>query len=86
MAEMKFEDALEKLNKIVQALESGDLDLDQAIKKFEEGNKLRQFCEKKLKETERKIEVILKDETTEEQLVTKEVPDTEETTSGNSLF
>lgn len=86
MAEMKFEEALEKLNKIVQDLESGDLDLDQAIKKFEEGNKLRQFCEKKLKETERKIEVILKDKTSEEKLVTKDVPDTEKATSGNSLF
>jgi exodeoxyribonuclease VII small subunit len=58
--EMKFEEALDKLEKTVQKLESGDLTLDQAIKTFEEGTELRKFCEEKLKETERKVEMIIK--------------------------
>ena len=40
MAEQKFEEALEKLEQIVAALESGNLNLDDAIKKYEEGMNL----------------------------------------------
>lgn len=59
--ESKFEDALVKLEKIVQELESGDLDLEKAIKKFEEGSKLRDFCVAKLKETNTRVEMVIKD-------------------------
>jgi len=60
--DLKFEEALERLEKIVEKLESGGLTLDQAIKAFEEGTKLRKFCEEKLKETERKVEQIIEKE------------------------
>ncbi len=62
MKEMKFEEALERLEKIVEKMEGGGLTLDQAIKMFEEGSELRKFCEEKLKETERRVEQIIKKE------------------------
>jgi exodeoxyribonuclease VII small subunit len=61
MAEQKFEDALEKLEEIVTDLESGNLKLDDAIKKYEEGMKLAGLCGKKLAETKKKIEILVKD-------------------------
>ena len=60
MPEMKFEDAIEKLEKIVAELEEGGLPLEKSLKKFEEGIKLSRFCSKKLKEAERKIELLTK--------------------------
>ena len=58
----KFEDALEKLSRIVEKLEEGNLSLDEAIKAFEEGVTLCQFCAKKLDEAERKVALLLKDQ------------------------
>lgn len=58
-----FEKAMKKLEQIVQDLESGELDLEKAIAKFEEGVKLSKFCFDKLDETERKITILLKDQT-----------------------
>ena len=59
--EQKFEDALKKLEKIVDSLESGDIGLDDSLKKYEEGMKLLKFCTGKLDEVEKKIEVLVKD-------------------------
>lgn len=59
MAKVSFEKALEQLEGIVQEMESGDLTLDNALKKFEEGVKLSQFCSKKLEETEKKITLLM---------------------------
>lgn len=60
MAEPKFEKDLEKLEKIVDSLEEGGLPLDDSLKKFEEGIKLSQRCEKALSSAEKKIEVLTK--------------------------
>lgn len=59
-AEMKFEDALKRLEKIVSDLESGELSLDDSLKKYEEGAKLAQFCSKKLETARRKVEILVK--------------------------
>jgi exodeoxyribonuclease VII small subunit len=61
MAKKTFEQSLKQLEQIVQELESGDLPLEKALKKFEEGIQLSRFCSKILEETERKISVLLKD-------------------------
>ncbi|HOU35764.1 MAG TPA: exodeoxyribonuclease VII small subunit, partial [Candidatus Omnitrophota bacterium] len=37
MAEIKFEEALKRLEKIVEELEQGDLSLDEALKKYQDG-------------------------------------------------
>jgi exodeoxyribonuclease VII small subunit len=60
MAEPKFEKDLERLEQIVEALETGGLSLDDSLKKFEEGIKLARRCEKALTDAERRIEILTK--------------------------
>ena len=60
MVQKTFEQSLKQLERIVQELEDGDLPLEKAIKKFEEGVQLTKFCSQKLDETEKKISVLLK--------------------------
>ena len=62
MAKLTFEIAIKQLEQIVQELESGNLSLEDSIKKFEEGIKLSKFCSAKLDETEKKISILLKDQ------------------------
>lgn len=60
MAEIKFEDALKKLEKIVDDLENGDLSLDEALKKYQEGIELSRACSSKLDSAKKKIDVLVK--------------------------
>jgi exodeoxyribonuclease VII small subunit len=60
MAEPKFEKDLEKLEQIVESLEEGGQPLDTSLKKFEEGIKLAQRCEKALSTAEKKIEKLIR--------------------------
>ncbi|MEQ8203462.1 MAG: exodeoxyribonuclease VII small subunit [Smithellaceae bacterium] len=62
MAKEKFEDALKKLEDIVKKMEAGDLPLEEALKSFEEGIKLIHFCQSKLNEAERRVELLLGNE------------------------
>jgi len=62
MAEMKFEEGLKKLEKIVGDLEDGNLSLDEALEKYEEGIRLSKMCAKKLEVAKKKVEVLLKSE------------------------
>ena len=55
-----FEDSMAKLEQIVDSLETGDLPLEKALKKFEEGVQLSKFCFNKLDETEKKVSLLLK--------------------------
>lgn len=61
MAKQSFEKALKNLEDIVREIETGDLSLETAIKKFEEGVRLSRFCSRTLDETEQKITILLKD-------------------------
>ncbi len=61
MAKKTFESALKQLEKIVQDLEEGDIPLDRALKKFEEGMVLSKFCADRLDETEKKVTLLLAD-------------------------
>ncbi len=61
MAKERFEDALQKLEKIVSRLEEGDLPLEESLKCFEEGIRLSRFCNHKLDEAEKRVEILLKD-------------------------
>lgn len=54
--EMDFETALSQLEAIVSELESGKLGLEESLARFDEAMKLREFCAKKLREAEAKIE------------------------------
>lgn len=62
MAEIKFEDALKQLEKIVKELEKGDLPLEDSLKKYEEGVRLSQQLSKKLEQAQRRVEVLMKAE------------------------
>ena len=62
MAEMKFEEALKKLEKIVDELEDGNIPLDEALEKYEEGIRLSKMCAKKLEVAKKKVEILLKSE------------------------
>ena len=53
---------MKQLEQIVHELESGDLPLEKAIKKFEEGIQLSKSCSEMLEETEKKITILLKDQ------------------------
>jgi exodeoxyribonuclease VII small subunit len=59
MAKKNFEQSMKQLEQIVSELESGELTLEQAIKKFEEGMELSKFCSQKLEETERRITLLM---------------------------
>jgi exodeoxyribonuclease VII small subunit len=56
-----FEKSFQQLEKIVQRLEGEELPLDDALQLFEEGIRLSRFCNQKLEEVEKKIELILAD-------------------------
>ncbi len=58
--DISFEKALERLELIVEKMESGKLQLDEMMKYFEEGSSLSAICEKKLKDLEKKIEILVK--------------------------
>ena len=55
MAKKTFEQALNALEKIVDELENGDLPLEKALKKFDEGMALSRQCSALLDETEQKV-------------------------------
>lgn len=58
MEELKFEEALKRLEKIVGTLESGVDELDQIVDLFQEGSDIVKICNSKLTEVEAKIEII----------------------------
>ncbi|MZG31138.1 MAG: exodeoxyribonuclease VII small subunit [Nitrospinae bacterium] len=62
MGEIKFEKAIQRLEKIVVDLETGELDIDKSLEIFEEGIKMSRLCSKKLTEAEAKIEKLTRDQ------------------------
>ena len=58
--EIAFENALERLEKIVNNLENGELSLEEALKAYEEGVRMADICSKRLTEAEKKVEVLMK--------------------------
>jgi exodeoxyribonuclease VII small subunit len=56
---LSFEDALAELDQIVRGLEGGTLKLDDAVRAFERGVKLRRHCEAKLAEVEARVEALV---------------------------
>ena len=57
--DLTYEDAFERLQKITELLENGNVSLDDSIKYYEQGILLKNFCEKKLKDAEMKIKNVL---------------------------
>ncbi len=76
MSEIKFEKAMSRLEKIVEELERGDLDIDKSLEIFEEGIKMSRLCSKKLNEAEARIEKLTKNKKGE--LITELFPQANE--------
>lgn len=57
-----FEEALQNLETLVTAMESGDVPLAQLVEKFEEGSRLVKICEERLQQAELKIETLRKEQ------------------------
>lgn len=60
--ELTFEQALVRLEEIVEQLDQGELALEQALALFQEGSQLREFCERKLTEAEAIVEQLAQPE------------------------
>ena len=60
MGENNFEKSMESLENIVTELEKGELNLDESVKKFEEGMKISKQCSDMLQEAEKKITMLIK--------------------------
>jgi exodeoxyribonuclease VII small subunit len=56
----KFEECIQRLEKIVQELEQGEVPLEKSLTLFEEGMQLSASCRKELEDAEGKIEILLK--------------------------
>ena len=94
MDDLKFEDALEKLEKIVTSLESGKVSLDKSLKTYEEGVKLANTCHRMIEKAQKKVEILVKGddgkvrlepfEENQQQTITKKQPKTK--TEDQDLF
>ena len=62
MSDIKFEEALGRLERIVDQLEAGNLGLEESLKVFEEGVGLARHCARYLDEAEKRIELLTRDE------------------------
>lgn len=62
MAEIKFEEALKRLEDIVDTLEKRELSLEKSLKIFEEGVKLSRQCNRMLGKAEKKVEILMQNE------------------------
>lgn len=60
MKELKFEEAMQELEKIASDLEKGDLSLEESVSKFEEGMKISKECSNIIEKAEKKITILLK--------------------------
>ena len=67
--DVKYEDALKRLEKLVAELDKSELDLEARLKKFEEGTKLARVLLKKLDQAKKKVQLLVKTNVGETELV-----------------
>ncbi|MEX2494607.1 MAG: exodeoxyribonuclease VII small subunit [Woeseia sp.] len=65
---LNLEKSLQELESLVDELEQGDLPLETAMKKFEQGIKLTRQCQSALKDAEQRVEILLKNSAGDEEL------------------
>ena len=62
LEKMTFEDAMDELEGIVNALDKGNVSLDEAIAAYDRGSVLKDHCEKRLNQAKMKVETIQSEE------------------------
>ena len=62
--DLKFEDALGRIEQLVQELEDGEIALDKMLEKYEEGSRLIRFCMEQLNSAEAKIKKLTEEQGT----------------------
>jgi len=67
--ELKYEEALKRLEKLVGDLENAELDLETRLKKFEEGTKLARLLLKKLDQAKHKVQLLVNTHASESTVV-----------------
>ena len=78
MSELKFEEALARLEEIVKSLEKGDISLDQAMSSFEEGVALSKIGLKHLEDADRKVEILVQSYNGQKKVEPFNTPDLQE--------
>ena len=58
LEKMSFEEAMKELERLVDALDKGNVSLDEAIAAYDRGSQLKDHCQKKLNEAKMKVETI----------------------------
>lgn len=58
MADLTFEQALKRLEEIVEALETDDLDLEKSVQFYEEGVSMYRHCTQQLQRAEKRIDIL----------------------------
>ncbi len=58
---LSFEEAMDKLEKIVSDLEKGDLSLEESVESFKKGMDISNYCSEMLDSAEKSITILLKD-------------------------
>ncbi len=83
MAKKTFEQMMQQLEQIVEELESGDLPLEKAMKKFEEGMRCSKNCTDFLEETEKKITLLLQKDNGDSEEMSFEASETDRSPDKN---
>ncbi len=78
-----FEEAVKRLEEILERMNSGQASLDESLSLFEEADKLITYCNRRLQEAERKIETLIKNRNNELILGSDQKPATQEFTPQN---
>jgi exodeoxyribonuclease VII small subunit len=59
LSQMSFEEALRELETIVRQLEEGKINLEEAISSYEQGVRLKSYCETKLRDARTRVDQII---------------------------
>lgn len=62
ISKLTYEEALKQLEKVIEALDSGDCSLDESLEKYKTGVNLYKHCNKILSKAEGEIKIVLEDE------------------------
>lgn len=84
-SEMTFEGAFQRLEQILERMNSGTISLDESLKLYEEADKLITLCNRRLNDAERKVEILIKNRNNELALGSDQKPITQDFSPGPAI-